>query len=127
MRKSIIMTGLTLILSATMLVFVGVPVQAESCGSAKQCITDGLTASGTSTTPNSFSSVLTTVTNILLFLMGAISVIMIIVGGIRYATSQGDQTQMQSAKNTILYAVIGVVVSIAAYAIVSFVVTQFVG
>lgn len=127
MRKNIIMTGLTLILSATMLVFVGVPVQAESCGSAKQCITDGLTASGTSTTPNSFSSVLTTVTNILLFLMGAISVIMIIVGGIRYATSQGDQTQMQSAKNTILYAVIGVVVSIAAYAIVSFVVTQFVG
>lgn len=126
MRKNIIMTGLTLILSATMLVFVGVPVQAESCGSAKQCITDGLTASGTSTTPNSFSSVLTTVTNILLFLMGAISVIMIIVGGIRYATSQGDQTQMQSAKNTILYAVIGVVVSIAAYAIVSFVVTQFV-
>ncbi len=127
MRKNIIMTELTLILSATMLVFVGVPVQAESCGSAKQCITDGLTASGTSTTPNSFSSVLTTVTNILLFLMGAISVIMIIVGGIRYATSQGDQTQMQSAKNTILYAVIGVVVSIAAYAIVSFVVTQFVG
>ena len=127
MRKNIIMTGLTLILSATMLVFVGVPVQAESCGSAKQCITDGLTASGTSTTPNSFSSVLTTVTNILLFLMGAISVIMIIVGGIRYATSQGDQTQMQSAKNTILYAVIGVVVAIAAYAIVSFVITQFVG
>lgn len=121
------MTGLTLILSATMLVFVGVPVQAESCGSAKQCITDGLTASGTSTTPNSFSSVLTTVTNILLFLMGAISVIMIIVGGIRYATSQGDQTQMQSAKNTILYAVIGLIVAIAAYAIVSFVVTQFVG
>ncbi len=127
MKKNIIMAVLTLILSATMLVFVGVPVQAESCGSAKQCITDGLTASGTSTTPNSFSSVLTTVTNILLFLMGAISVIMIIVGGIRYATSQGDQTQMQSAKNTILYAVIGVVVSIAAYAIVSFVVTQFVG
>lgn len=127
MKKNIIMAVLTLILSATMLVFVGVPVQAESCGSAKQCMTDGLTASGTSTTPNSFSSVLTTVTNILLFLMGAISVIMIIVGGIRYATSQGDQTQMQSAKNTILYAVIGVVVSIAAYAIVSFVVTQFVG
>lgn len=127
MKKNIIMAVLTLILSATMLVFVGVPVQAESCGGAKQCITDGLTASGTSTTPNSFSSVLTTVTNILLFLMGAISVIMIIVGGIRYATSQGDQTQMQSAKNTILYAVIGVVVSIAAYAIVSFVVTQFVG
>ena len=120
------MAVLALALGATMLVFSGMPVQAASCGSAKQCIDQGLSASGTSSTPNSLSSVLTTVTNILLFLMGAISVIMIIVGGIRYATSQGDQTQMQSAKNTILYAVIGVVVSIAAYAIVSFVVTQFV-
>ena len=127
MKKNTTMAVLALALGATMLVFSGMPVQAASCGSAKQCIDQGLSASGTSSTPNSLSSVLTTVTNILLFLMGAISVIMIIVGGIRYATSQGDQTQMQSAKNTILYAVIGVVVSIAAYAIVSFVVTQFVG
>ncbi len=126
MKKNTTMAVLALALCATMLVFSGMPVQAASCGSAKQCIDQGLSASGTSSTPNSLSSVLTTVTNILLFLMGAISVIMIIVGGIRYATSQGDQTQMQSAKNTILYAVIGVVVSIAAYAIVSFVVTQFV-
>ena len=126
MKKNTTMAVLALALGATMLVFSGMPVQAASCGSAKQCIDQGLSASGTSSTPNSLSSVLTTVTNIRLFLMGAISVIMIIVGGIRYATSQGDQTQMQSAKNTILYAVIGVVVSIAAYAIVSFVVTQFV-
>ena len=121
MKKNIIMVVLALVLSVSTLFFAGTPVQAASCGSAKQCITDGLTASGTSTTPNSFSSVLTTVTNILLFLMGAVSVIMIIIGGFRYVTSQGDQTQMQSAKNTI-----GVVVSIAAYAIVSFVVTQFI-
>ena len=126
MKKNIIMTVLALVLSVSTLFFAGTPVQAESCGSAKQCIDQGLSASGTSSTPNSLSSVLTTVTNILLFLMGAVSVIMIIIGGFRYVTSQGDQTQMQSAKNTILYAVIGVVVSIAAYAIVSFVVTQFV-
>ena len=67
------------------------------------------------------------VTNVLLFIIGAVSVIMLIIGGFRYVTSQGDQTQMQSAKNTILYAVIGLIVAIAAYAIVSFVVTQFVG
>ncbi len=126
MKKNIIMTVLALVLSVSTLFFAGTPVQAESCGSAKQCIDQGLSASGTSSTPNSLSSVLTTVTNILLFLMGAVSVIMIIIGGFRYVTSQGDQTQMQSAKNTILYAVIGVVVSIAAYAIVSFVVAQFV-
>ena len=61
-----------------------------------------------------------------IWLLAIISIIVIIIGGFRYVTSQGDQTQMQSAKNTILYAVIGLIVAIAAYAIVSFVVTQFI-
>jgi hypothetical protein len=97
MKKNIIMTVLALVLSVSTLFFAGTPVQAASCGSAKQCIDQGLSASGTSSTPNSLSSVLTTVTNILLFLMGAVSVIMIIIGGFRYVTSQGDQTQTQSS------------------------------
>ena len=122
MKKNILIAASIVALGAVMIALTGVPVEAASCGSAKQCIDQGLTASGASGTPGDLSTILTTVTNILLFLMGAVSVIMIIIGGFRYVTSQGDQTQMQSAKNTILYAVIGVVVSIAAYAIVSFVV-----
>ena len=59
--------------------------------------------------------------NILLFLIGAIAVIMIIVGGIRYVVSGGDQGAITGAKNTILYAVIGLVIAILAYAIVNFV------
>jgi hypothetical protein len=65
------------------------------------------------------------VINVLLFLIGAVSVIMIIIGGIRYVLSNGDSTQITGAKNTILYAVIGLVVALLAYAIVNFVVTQF--
>jgi len=65
------------------------------------------------------------VVNVLLFVLGAISVIMIIIGGIRYATSNGDSSQITSAKNTILYAIIGLVVAILAYAIVNFVINQF--
>jgi hypothetical protein len=126
MKKNILIAASIVALGAVTIALTGVPVEAASCGSAKQCIDQGLTASGASGTPGDLSTILTTVTNILLFLMGAVSVIMIIIGGFRYVTSQGDQTQMQSAKNTILYAVIGVVVSIAAYAIVSFVVAQFV-
>ena len=126
MKKNILIAASIVALGAVMIALTGVSVEAASCGSAKQCIDQGLTASGASGTPGDLSTILTTVTNILLFLMGAVSVIMIIIGGFRYVTSQGDQTQMQSAKNTILYAVIGVVVSIAAYAIVSFVVTQFI-
>jgi hypothetical protein len=66
-----------------------------------------------------------TVTNVLLFLIGAISVIMLIVGGIRYVVSGGDSTAVQNAKNTILYAIVGVVVAILAYAVVNFVVGSF--
>ncbi|HAC56372.1 TPA: hypothetical protein DCF80_02630 [Candidatus Saccharibacteria bacterium] len=61
------------------------------------------------------------VTNILLFLVGAISVIMLIIGGIRYVISGGDQAQVTSAKNTILYAIVGIVVAFLAYAAVNFV------
>lgn len=66
-----------------------------------------------------------TITNVLLFLIGAVSVIMLIFGGIRYVVSGGDSTAVQNAKNTILYAIVGVVVAILAYAVVNFVITSF--
>ena len=66
-----------------------------------------------------------TITNVLLFLIGAISVIMLIIGGIRYVVSGGDSTAVQNAKNTILYAIVGVVVAILAYAVVNFVISSF--
>jgi len=68
-----------------------------------------------------------TITNVLLFLIGAISVIMLIIGGIRYVVSGGDSTAVQNAKNTILYAIVGVVVAILAYAVVNFVIGSFSG
>jgi hypothetical protein len=61
------------------------------------------------------------IANTLIFLVGAISVIMIIIGGLRYVTSNGDSKATEGAKNTILYACIGVVVAIASFAIVSFI------
>ena len=71
-------------------------------------------------------NVLEVVTNVLLFIIGAISVIMIIIGGIKYTISNGDSAQITSAKNTILYAVIGLIVALLAYAIVNFVIDSFV-
>ena len=68
-----------------------------------------------------------TITNVLLFLIGAISVIMLIIGGLRYVVSGGDSTAVQNAKNTILYAIVGVIVAILAYAVVEFVITSFSG
>lgn len=65
-----------------------------------------------------------TITNILLFIIGAISVIMLVVGGIRYTISGGDQNQVTAAKNTIMYAIVGIVVAILAYAVVNFVISS---
>jgi hypothetical protein len=65
------------------------------------------------------------VTNTLLFILGAVAVIMIVLGGIKYTISNGDTSQVTSAKNTILYAVIGLIVAILAYAIVNFVIDRF--
>lgn len=69
-------------------------------------------------------SIFTVVTNTLIFLVGAISILMIIIGGLRYVLSSGNEKAVTDAKNTILYAVIGVVVALAAYAIVNFVTTK---
>jgi len=66
-----------------------------------------------------------TITNVLLFILGAISVIMIIIGGLRYVISGGNATAVTAAKNTILYAIVGVIVALLAYAIVNFVLTSF--
>lgn len=66
-------------------------------------------------------SIFTTVVNVLLFVIGAISVIMLIIGGIRYTVSAGDSTNVTAAKNTIMYALIGLVVAFLAFAIVNWV------
>ena len=65
--------------------------------------------------------VIADIIGILSFIVGAASVIMIIIGGFRYVTSNGDSNQIASAKNTIIYAIVGLVVAVLARAIVTFV------
>ncbi len=63
------------------------------------------------------------VTNTILYIVGIVAVIMLIVGGIRYITSGGDAKKVTDAKNTVLYAIIGLVICLLAFAIVNFVVS----
>jgi hypothetical protein len=65
--------------------------------------------------------VITTITNMLLFVVGALSVIMIIVGGLRYVISGGNTASVTAARNTILYAVVGLIIAFLAFAAVNFV------
>jgi hypothetical protein len=88
-------------------------------------IKGGVSAAGGDNSGGSLEDNLGTIVNILLYILGAIAVIMIVIGGIRYATSNGDSSAITSAKNTILYSVIGLIVAIMAYAIVNFVVGSF--
>ena len=62
------------------------------------------------------------VTNTILYIVGIIAVIMLIVGGIKYVVSGGDSKKVTDAKNTVLYAIIGLVISFLAFAIINFVV-----
>ncbi len=62
-------------------------------------------------------------TSWVLLAVGTISVIMLIYGGFRYVISGGDSKKVTDAKNTILYAIIGLIISMLAYAIVSFIIS----
>lgn len=68
--------------------------------------------------------VLTRISNVILMIVGSISVVMLIYGGFRYIISGGDSKKVTDAKNTILYAIIGLVICILAYAIVNFVIAS---
>ena len=108
---------------------VGAPVvnAADCTSSANGGLAGGAScAKGASQQSDLFGSngVFKTITNVLLFIIGAISVIMLIIG-IRYVVSGGDSGAVTSAKNTILYAIIGIVVAILAYALVNFVISSF--
>lgn len=62
------------------------------------------------------------VTNTILYIVGIIAVVMLIVGGIKYVVSGGDAKKVTDAKNTVLYAIIGLVIAVLAFAIVNFVI-----
>lgn len=119
--KHIIATGL-LVLGVGMIL---VPTNSYAVNViADQCAADP-TAAICKDQNASPAKLIATIVNVLLFIVGAIAVIMIIIGGITYAVSAGDSGQITKAKNTILYAVIGLIVAFLAFAIVNFVVLRF--
>jgi large-conductance mechanosensitive channel len=72
----------------------------------------------------SLDNVITTIINVLSIIIGLVAVVMIMVGGFKYITSGGDSGSVSSAKNTIVYAVIGLVIVALAQFIVQFVINK---
>lgn len=87
-------------------------------------------ATGTTCTPtngdanNGIKHIAQQVTNWFSIIVGAIAIIMIIYGGFRYITSGGDSGKVGNAKNTLIYAIIGLIIVALAQIIVRFVITQ---
>ena len=87
-------------------------------------VADGVDCASTSGSAKSLfgnNGIFTTIINTLLYVIGALSVVMLIIGGIRYTVSNGTAAQVTAAKNTIMYALVGLVIAFLAYAIVNWV------
>lgn len=87
-------------------------------------IREGFNQVGGNTETTPLSLRIKNIVNLFLYVIGVLSVIMIVVGGIRYTISAGDAGRIKAAKDTIMYAVIGLAVALFAYAIVNFVLTN---
>lgn len=100
-------------------------IQQNLCGSANSLqINDAGSCAATSSGTDKINGFITTIVNVFSIIVGVVAVIMIIVGGFRYITSGGDSNNISSAKNTIIYAIIGLIIVALAQFIVQFVLNK---
>lgn len=92
--------------------------------SAVDDVTAGVEATGDAGSGPDVQEIVRTVIEILSWVVGVVAVIMVIIGGLRYVLSGGDANNTNAAKNTILYALIGLVIVAIAQLIVRFVLKQ---
>ena len=133
MRKVIQNAALGIAAVGTMVAMAVTPVTSSIfqqtgyvAASAAEEIKKGYNQAGGSDS-DSLPDIVGTVVNTMLFIVGVLAVIMIIYSGIRYITAHGDKGQVESAKNTLIYSIVGLVVAIVAYAIVNWVIGLFDG
>lgn len=103
------------ILAATSVLTAGVSAQVSS----------GINAATTNEMRGrSVNNTIGSIVNVLLWVVGILSVTMIVWSGFKYITSAGDTSKLASAKSTLIYAIVGLIIAIMAYAIVNFVLTD---
>lgn len=122
------------LLGAAMLLFVplAVPalasaqadIQNNLCTGTSLTVENGSGCAGTSNGTDKINTFITDLVNIFSVIVGVVAVIMIIVGGFRYITSGGDSNNISGAKNTIIYAIIGLIIVALAQFIVQFVLNK---
>lgn len=126
MKKILITFGLIIAIIGSFITAAGIYENKAYADSAADLIKQGADSTGQQDS-RSAGDIAKDVVNIMFFIVGVMAVIMIIWGGIRYVLSAGNSAALTSAKNTIMYAVIGLIVAILAYTIVNFVINTVSG
>lgn len=93
------------------------PAMGEEVRKAMGCDGDSNTDAGTAV------DVVVNIITVIISILGIVAVVVLIIGGIGYMTSSGDSTKVKRARDTILYAIIGLVICALAFGIVNFAVS----
>lgn len=127
MKKKIILIFASLV----MLFSVLIPLQpayaacpGKNDNSSKDQVLKGLDNTGSNCSSTGVSDFLATAVKILSYIAGIAAIIMILVAGFKYITSSGDSAKVTSAKNTLIYALIGVAVAVLAQFLVNIVLSE---
>ena len=131
MKNTILRMGLGVLLAVGVMGFMqlGHPVTVLALTPNQKAVCDAI-GSGTDCVETDdqggtkVDSVIKTIVKLLGFVAGMLAVIMIIVSGIKYVTSGGDSNKIASAKNTLVYAIVGIIIVALSQVIVRFVLGQ---
>jgi hypothetical protein len=118
------LSGIVLFMTPTVLAhtfYVGATASQDACETLKDLNPNG---GGCTASQGGVNSVIKLALNLLSIIAGVIGVIMVIVAGFKYITAQGDAASITSARNALLYAIVGLVVVAFAQAIVKFVLSR---
>lgn len=110
----------TVIASSLVLADEYIPVTSEICAKAP----DNPACTASNEDPITGNGIIITIANVIAWAAGAIAVVMIIFAGFRFVKSGGDPAKVTVARETIIYALIGLVVIVTARLIVGFVINR---
>jgi len=101
------------------------PQRSQAAACADKTIAGGVECSAGTGSGSDLITNIRVITNTLIMVVGIASVVMLIIGGFRYVLSQGNEKAVTGAKDNIVYAIIGLIVALIAFAVVNFVLGQF--
>ena len=103
-----------------------VPINGEACDGVQSAVcSDSEFAERNDVNPLvGKDGIITKVVTFLGFVVGVISVIILIVAGIRFAINGSNASEVTKARNTVIYAVVGIVVALVAQGVVQFILVK---